>query len=257
MMLKKVEGSKGLNLTTYILFVILDITTVMFYTNFTNGKELFEFISLTLLPAISTNFAYIYISKKVGIVPVIIYSLVMSLYIYLIPISPDANEFLTAILKIVLPVLLMNRVNNLFEKVKRDKLKQDYKEKNYVYLLIPTIFTILVIYFTSGYFHFSTLTIASGSMSPKINKGDVIVIEKVENKDNISIGDVVVYSYNGTIIVHRLVDILKLGEDKFYYTKGDNNESKDSYVVTDDMIIGIAKVRIPFIGMPTLWLNGL
>ena len=59
----------------------------------------------------------------------------MSLYIYLIPISPDANEFLTAILKIVLPVLLMNRVNNLFEKVKRDKLKQDYKEKNYVYLL--------------------------------------------------------------------------------------------------------------------------
>ena len=257
MMLKKVEGSKGLNITTYILFIIIDITTVIFYTDFANGKEVFEFISLSLLPAISSNFAYNYISKKVGIVPITIYSLVMGLYVYLIPIIPDANEFLSAILTIVLPILLMNRVYNLFEREKRDKLKQDYKDKNYILLLIPTVFTIIIIYFTSGYFHFSTLTIASGSMEPKINKGDVVIIEKINNKDKLEVGDVIVYNYNGTIIVHRLVDILKIGDENFYYTKGDNNESKDSYVVTRDMIIGTTKVKIPFIGMPTLWLNGL
>ena len=42
------------------------------------------------------------------------------------------------------------------------------------------IITIILVYLTSGYFHFWAIAVASGSMSPKIEKGDVVIIEKLD-----------------------------------------------------------------------------
>ena len=42
-----------------------------------------------------------------------------------------------------------------------------------------------------------------------------------------------------------------------FYSKGDANESEDNWVITEDMIIGIVNVKIPYLGLHTVWLNEL
>ena len=40
-----------------------------------------------------------------------------------------------------------------------------------------------------------------------------------------------------------------------YYTKGDANNNVDGIVIEEDMTIGVVKVKIPYIGWPTVWFN--
>ena len=116
----------------------------------------------------------------------------------------------------------------------------------------------ILVYFTSGYFHFHAIAVASGSMEPNIHKGDIAIIEKIEDDyDKLEVGQVIAYKYEGVIVVHRLINILDDRGEYFYYTKGDANKEEDNWVVEKDMIIGIVNHRIPYAGMPTVWLNEL
>ena len=90
-MLKKSEGSKVLTIITFILFVCIDALVVIPTSDLSTRYNLFIFLSLTLLPAISNNFLLTYQSIKVGYKPNIIYLLVMNLYRYLIPIIPNPD----------------------------------------------------------------------------------------------------------------------------------------------------------------------
>ena len=44
---------------------------------------------------------------------------------------------------------------------------------------------------------------------------------------------------------------------KYFYTKGDANNSLDNYVIGEEMIMGTINHYIPFIGYPTVLLNEL
>ena len=93
---------------------------------------------------------------------------------------------------------------------------------------------------------------------PNINKGDVVVIEKLDGKfDNLKVGQVVAYKYGNIIIVHRLVDIVKVEDEYYFYTKGDANTDIDNYPIRESMMIGIVNIRVPYVGLPTVWLNEL
>lgn len=95
-------------------------------------------------------------------------------------------------------------------------------------------------------------------MSPNINKGDIVIFEKVEDDEAIQSlkeNQVLVFKHSGVIVVHRIVDIKKVKGEYYFYTKGDANNNEDSYAITKDMIVGVVDVRIPLIGLPTVWLN--
>lgn len=121
--------------------------------------------------------------------------------------------------------------------------------------LIPLV--IFIVYFTSGYFKFYAVAIASGSMMPNINKGDVVIIEKINDYNKIKEGQVIAYKYNDVIVVHRLQRIIKEREKFYFYTKGDANSMEDPYVIYQEMIVGIVNIKVPYLGIPTVWLNEL
>ena len=110
---------------------------------------------------------------------------------------------------------------------------------------------------TSGYFKYYAVTIGSSSMKPSIKVGDVIIVKKLKKNelDSIKVGDILVYKHDERLIVHRLVEIKTLNKTKYYITKGDNNLTNDSYVVSKDEIVGIKFLKIPYIGIPTVQLN--
>ena len=224
------------------MFIFLDVTSVIYYSQFNSNYNVFKFIALSLIPAVSSNIVFTYLSQKVGYKPIICYLLITKLQMYLVPIVPDFNEYLTSIIGLLLPIVLWYIVYKSFEKVsKKEKtIVKSFKKKNLVLVILSSVLISIIIYFTSGYFRYYALAIASGSMEPTIKKGDIIV-----------------YRYNEIVVVHRIVNIVKDRQEYYFYTKGDANNNKDNYVVSENMIIGTVIKKIPYIGMPTVWLNEL
>ena len=112
-----------------------------------------------------------------------------------------------------------------------------------------------MIYFVSGYFKFYAIAIATGSMVPNINKGDVVIINKEFKEKDLEVGKVIAYSYNDKVVVHRIYKEVKIDKELIIYTKGDANSNMDEYKITKDMIIGIVNKKIPWIGYPTVMIN--
>ena len=255
-MLKKCENSKILISFVFILFCFLDLTETIYYNGFDSNYNSFIFVALSLLPAISKNLVINYISIRVGYKPVIIYLLITSLYVYLVPIIPNPNEYITAIIQLLLPIFLWARLRTFFRREEDEYVDRDYKKISIPSLVIPTLLTIVMVYFTSGYFKYYALVIASGSMEPKISKGDIIIVEKVEdNYDKIKVGQVLVFKYNNVVIVHRVIKIIKDRGEIYFYTKGDANAEADNYNITKENIIGTTSFKVPYLGYPTVWLN--
>ena len=254
----KADGNRLVTGISVIMFILLDISTIIYYSNFSSNYDIFIFIALTLLPSVSSNIAFSYITLKVGYKPVMLYELVMSLYYYLIPIVPNPGNYISSVILLFLPMILLYRIFTFFKKYRDEEVDREYKKYHYGWLVLSGVITVILVYFTSGYFKYWAIAVASGSMSPTINKGDVVVIEKVDDDyHKIKKGDVLAFNYENVAIVHRIVNIVKDGNHYYFYTKGDANSNEDNFAIEEDMVIGVVHVRLPFIGIPTVWLNEL
>ena len=154
----------------------------------------------------------------------------------------------------------MSRVNNLFNYYEIRKIKDSkYNSRKLVLYSIITFVLLIIVLLTSGLFKYQALTIGSGSMTPKIEKGDIVIVESLNSSEikEIKKGDILVYNHDNKIIVHRVVKISNINNKITFNTKGDNNETKDSWIVKDSDVIGIVKFKIKWLGMPTVALNEL
>lgn len=101
---------------------------------------------------------------------------------------------------------------------------------------------------------FALYTIISGSMTPNINVYDVVVDVRVDNPEDIKIGDVITFysdapEVHGGTITHRVISIIKNSDGTYnYQTKGDFNLVEDSTTVSFNQIIGKVALRIPGLG---------
>ncbi|MBU1993055.1 signal peptidase I [Patescibacteria group bacterium] len=99
-------------------------------------------------------------------------------------------------------------------------------------------------------------SITSGSMWPVLKRGDMVFVKGVKTKEDIDVGDIVVYKnvhYGFTI--HRVINI---SNDKVI-TKGDANNTQDAPINAGE-IIGKAvtfknkPIRIPYLGIVSILL---
>ena len=95
-------------------------------------------------------------------------------------------------------------------------------------------------------------------MNPTIKKGDVALIEKLDKKyNNLKKGQIIAFKYENIIVVHRIINIEKDQGKYYFYTKGDANAKPDNFVLEEDKVIGKVKHKIPYVGIPTVWLHEL
>ncbi|MCU4924875.1 signal peptidase I [Halobacteria archaeon AArc-dxtr1] len=98
--------------------------------------------------------------------------------------------------------------------------------------------------------------VTSGSMSPEIQSGDVIVTQDVP-AESIETGDVVtVRAEDGAAsgyVTHRVVDIEVDDGDRYFQLQGDANPDPDpGYAVAED-IVGTTHLHIPYLGYMLLF----
>ena len=121
-----------------------------------------------------------------------------------------------------------------------------------ILIILVTIIIILAIYYFvqikvfnkpyANIFGYTFFEVATGSMEPTIDVGDVIIV-KITNEVNEN--DIIVCNKDNAFITHRLI---KIEEDNFI-TKGDANNTEDEPMQKSDLIGKVVNIIPDF----SLW----
>jgi signal peptidase len=99
---------------------------------------------------------------------------------------------------------------------------------------------------------FSAHVVTSGSMAPRVQPGDVVLTQPTTTAE-LRTGQVVLVddpARPGGLLLHRLVSFDASGR---LVTRGDANQSDDSQHVLPSAVHGVARVRVPWVGLPAVW----
>lgn len=241
-----------------ILMSFLEFTLLNNISSLFSTKDWFDAVALTLLPSIASNILYNFVlinfKEEKGI---ILYRIIITLYIYFIPIIPNIDPLIESVMDIVMPCIIYFLLSKYLNNKKLFSVKNYKLEKTFTLILV--IFVTIVIMLISCKFRYGALVIGSGSMTGTIDKGDVIIYETyVPNlKKRVRKGDIIIFNQGDRKIVHRIIEERTVNGNEVYYTKGDANDMQDEWLVYSKDIIGVYKMKIPYIGNITLSINNL
>jgi signal peptidase len=121
------------------------------------------------------------------------------------------------------------------------------------WIVVLIIFTVLV-WFQSGAFGAQPLVVVSGSMSPSIDVGDIIITLPSQVKD-INVGDVISYRIESlpAPVVHRVVSVDRTTGSTIITTKGDALKEADRPIVISTGTVGKVAFTIPKIGWISIY----
>lgn len=112
-----------------------------------------------------------------------------------------------------------------------------------VVLLIIIVSGFAFIYFAPGY---NAYLVRSGSMTPAIGAGDLVITIPPDNPFGRSVvpGSIVTYARNGQVITHRVLEV----DGDVLVTKGDAVEDPDPWRVRPSDVQGVYLMRFPSLG---------
>ncbi|WP_375400808.1 signal peptidase I [uncultured Amnibacterium sp.] len=99
-----------------------------------------------------------------------------------------------------------------------------------------------------------TTVVSSGSMMPKLQVGDVVVARPIGSIP-LQLGQIILekdLDQAGRLRMHRLV---RIDGDGRVITRGDANGHDDSSSVAFADLLGVGALRVPYLGLPAIWLG--
>ena len=249
------KGNKPFVFLAVTLITILELSINVRNIDFNDLASTFKVLTSTVLPIISKNIVLSYLAYNVGFIPGLIYRLVMGVYVYVMPIIPDLGPYIDSMIGIGLPLLIYLYSERTLSEY-YNGIEYEVRRRTFRWSDVPAlVFIVILVCLISGYFPHYLLGIGSGSMSPQIEKGDAVLVQKVKDKDDIKVGDIIVFNMRNITSVHRLIDIEKRNGTTYYITKGDANNAEDNINLTMKDIKGKVKFKIKYIGIPSVYLS--
>lgn len=118
---------------------------------------------------------------------------------------------------------------------------------------IAVIVSLGILAISPALFGHTSTVVMSDSMAPGIRAGDVVAVRPTPAR-SIRVGMVVLVddpSFPGRLRLHRVAE--RTGDG--FVLKGDANEQRDPTPVRATAVHGVGYLRVPFIGLPVLWLR--
>ena len=238
---------------TIILSIIFAFSmTNISINNLDSIKNIIEIFYQSLVPNFVIGCFLCYVAINGSLYASIIYTLTPIIYNLFTPIIPNPQWIIIVLLKTFIPIITYTTLEKMkiVEKKKPSKIK---KEKPYLGYIGISIMSIIIL-FACGIFRIYPVAIASNSMKPVFERGDIQIIDKKEQE--YKIGDIIqFYGLNNTIFVHRVVSVRKENGNIYYTTKGDNNENVDLMEISQSRIIGKSIFTLKYLGYPTVWIT--
>ena len=238
---------------TIILSIIFAFSmTNISINNLDSIKNIIEIFYQSLVPNFVIGCFLCYVAINGSLYASIIYTLTPIIYNLFTPIIQNPQWIIIVLLKTFIPIITYTTLEKMkiVEKKKPSKIK---KEKPYLGYIGISIMSIIIL-FACGIFRIYPVAIASNSMKPVFERGDIQIIDKKEQE--YKIGDIIqFYGLNNTIFVHRVVSVRKENGNIYYTTKGDNNENVDLMEISQSRIIGKSIFTLKYLGYPTVWIT--
>lgn len=251
----RAQESRLVDVLSYLSCVVAEVLVHYVWSDILNFKKFMDIMALVLLPAIISNLLYHYLVRRYGVLPNIVYRLIITLYPYIISYATGVPNSLLAFVSLLLPLGVYLFIDYLYEKKRRYALQRVSKAGVIISAALLICMTLLIM-LVSNVFRFGAYVIATDSMTGELNKGDVAIYEQYDDQP-IEAGQVIVFSKNGSKVIHRVVDIKHINGQTRYYTKGDANGELDYGYITETDIVGLVDLKLPYFGYPTLWLREL
>lgn len=227
-------------------------------TNMTGSQDVMIFVANIFLPTLSENMLATYLVVYAGPVASVIYLGLVEAFEWLSPILPDLSWLTKGMIGMSVPIGALIMISQACMKL-TGHFKAYREKETKVYEWLPvTVICVLIIWFTVGVFPIYPSAIATGSMKPGINPGDVVLVKKLQDRADIEalqIGDIIQFKKESILVNHRIIDIVEEEDEMKYRTKGDNNSAQDADLVAAEDIKGTIVEVIPKIGWPTLILK--
>lgn len=248
------KQKKKVGIALIIIMTLLEVKTL----NITDMNVYYAFkqIASAFLPVLSKNILFTYLAYCKNYVAAVCYDLLIYLVLWLSPILPKMTWFMIAIIDIATPIILLLYIRYIKRKKDYFKSKEGASDSEPKSVIVLVIIVILAIWFALGIFPVKPIAIATGSMSPQINIGDVAIIKKCGPND-VEVGDIIEYKMPDFTVVHRIVEIKQENGRYYFATKGDSNDSRDKNLVTEDQLIGKCLFKIRYLGYPAIWITGV
>lgn len=139
-----------------------------------------------------------------------------------------------------------------------------------IWSILSKILTILILFISiiivvqkvtnneEAFLGFRMFRVQTGSMIPKYQIGDVILVKEVD-PDSIQIGNDVTYegktgAMKGLIVTHRVIDIEEVDGKRIFHTKGIANNLEDP-VISEDQINGVVQTKMYIISLICMLFN--
>ena len=148
----------------------------------------------------------------------------MDLYFYIVPIQPDFNELINGMLLLSLPFIIMLFCSRYTE---LDTSNSEYAVSKKLFKLsdIPlAVVSVCFICMILGIGPFALIGIETGSMTPNINIGDAVLVNKRCDIDSLKKDDIIAfYNDDNILVIHRIIEV--------------NNDNTEEDILPEEMKI--------------------
>ena len=250
-----INGNK-FNIHYILVYIITVLINLIIYKGIYDLSSLDDFLKmlgLCIFASFSSNYLYQHVSFNFNEKAVIIYRLIITLFMYIIPIFPDMPLLVDAFYRTVYPFIVYSLLDFLYIRNNR-AVKWKNKKKQSVITIIFILILLQLVMLISCRFKYGIIVIGTDSMTGTINRGDAIIFEKYDGSD-IKVGEIIMFNNNNLKTIHRVVKILEANGEVRYYTKGDSNKEYDNGYRLKDDIIGVIRLKVKYIGRPTLFVH--
>ena len=235
------------------LLAVLEINLQVRYDSFSTIEQIFKFSSMTILPVVMKNIMCSYFAYKNDYRSSLIYSLIMDTYLFYMPLIPDLGDYLTSIGSLLLPFIIFINSIKISDNIKYRDIPKPKKLVSISDLPFAAVI-IIIIMMIVGIGPLKIIGIETPSMTPNINVGDAVVIDKNANKDKLKEKDIIAYkNADGVLVIHRIINV---NSDGTFITKGDYNNTSDPLYVNKKQVVGKVMLKIPYIAYPAVVFRG-
>lgn len=136
-------------------------------------------------------------------------------------------------------VVAKNATTNETSKTEEVKEANEKKGKKKVDLFFPILILVVIASYLFNAFLFQLAFVSGSSMSPTMEHGQLLVINKVQDISEYQRGDIIIFDNDGTKLIKRLIafpgETVQIVDNKIYI----NGEKIDDYVDVEMQSYGV------------------
>jgi len=241
------------------LFCTLLTPTIPNYLGLTTPLAITEFLIRTFIPALAISLLATYFAYLGAFPANLTYMAIPTFFTWFSPILPNiqwqTQSILTVIAASIGFILLDQTIKPL--PTPRERIRRTLKKgkSQLPYWTAITLIGLIAIWSSTGLLGFTPTIIASGSMTPTLEVGDIAVTVQTR-PETIKVGDIIQYWEQGepAPTIHRAIETYKTGATTYIVTKGDANNAPDD-PITPTGTVGKVIFVIPKLGWISIYLK--